>query len=326
MTSLASKAMPIVLRLRGTKKKYGTAQNTRDEVADLLVRPKSFNPPSALDRKVDLSVRYVGGWRVYEVTPKGSTPARRGLYLHGGAYIHEIISGMWSLVAKTAVATSTRFTVPIYPLAPLGVAEHVVPAATDLAAEIIAEVGADRTALLGDSAGGGMTLAVALQLRDRDLAAPYRTVLISPWLDVSLAAPDISALAAKDHELAPPGLVAAGELYRGELPAEDPRVSPINGDFRASDRSPCSAALTTSSTQTPSVSCRWRERRACRSTTTKRPACSTSTPCSRSRRPSGRVKQSRMRSQHDDVLAGHRPSPLWRSRQHGARLSWSRAS
>ena len=41
-----------------------------------------------------------------------------------------------------------------------------------------------------------------------------------------------------------------------ELPAEDPRVSPINGDFWASDRSPCSAVLTTSSTQTPSVSYR----------------------------------------------------------------------
>jgi monoterpene epsilon-lactone hydrolase len=82
---------------------------------------------------------------------------------------------------------------------------------------------------MGDSAGGGMTVAVALQLRDRGLAAPYRTVLISPWLDISVAAPDISALAAKDHELAPPGLVAAGELYRGEVPAEDPRVSPING-------------------------------------------------------------------------------------------------
>ena len=231
MSSLASKAMPILLRLRGTKKTYSTAQNTRDEVAGLLVRPKSFNPPSKLDRNVDLSVRDVGGWRVYEVTPKGSAPARRALYLHGGAYIHEIIPAMWSLVAKTAVATSTRFTVPIYPLAPLGVAEHVVPAATDLAAEIIGEVGADHTALLGDSAGGGMTLAVALQLRDRGLAAPYRTVLISPWLDVSLTAPDIPALAAKDPFLAPAGLVAAGEMYRGELPAEDPRVSPINGDL-----------------------------------------------------------------------------------------------
>ena len=231
MSSLASNAMPILLRLRGTKKTYSTAQNTRDEVAGLTVRPKSFNPPSKLDRNVDLSARDVGGWRVYEVAPKGSAPARRALYLHGGAYIHEIISAMWSLVANTAVATSTRFTVPIYPLAPLGVAEHVVPAATDLAAEIIGEVGADHTALLGDSAGGGMTLAVAMQLRARGIAAPYRTVLISPWLDVSLAAPDIPALAAKDPFLAPAGLVAAGELYRGELPAEDPRVSPINGDL-----------------------------------------------------------------------------------------------
>ncbi len=135
------------------------------------------------------------------------------------------------MTRASCTATSTRITVPIYPLAPLGVAEHVVPTATDLAAEIIGEVGADHTALLGDSAGGGMTLAVALQLRDRRLAAPYRTVLISPWLDVSLTAPDIPALAAKDPFLAPAGLVAAGEIYRGELPAEDPRVSPINGDF-----------------------------------------------------------------------------------------------
>ena len=76
-----------------------------------------------------------------------------------------------------------------------------------------------------------MTVAVAVQLRDRGLAAPYRTVLISPWLDVTLTAPDIPALAAKDPFLAPAGLAAAGGLYRGRLPAEDPRVSPINGDL-----------------------------------------------------------------------------------------------
>ena len=44
-------------------------------------------------------------------------------------------------------------------------------------------------------------------------------------------APDIPALAAKDTELAPAGLAAAGEMYRGDLPADDPRVSPINGDL-----------------------------------------------------------------------------------------------
>ena len=231
MPSLASKTMPRLLALRGTKKAYSTTRATQKEVAGLLLRPKSFNPPSKLDRTVSLSMHEVGGWRVYEVTPKGPAPKRRALFLHGGAYIHEIQPAMWSLAAETAVATSTRFTVPIYPLAPLGVAEHVVPAATDLAAEIIGDVGADHTALMGDSAGGGMTLAVALELKDRGLAAPYRTVLICPWLDVTLTAPDIPAIAAKDAELAVPGLAAAGEMYRGELPADDPRVSPINGDL-----------------------------------------------------------------------------------------------
>ena len=81
MSSLASKAMPTLLALRGTKKTYSTARATRDEVAGLLLRPKSFNPPSKLDRNVDLSVRQVGGWQVYEITPKGSAPARRALYL-----------------------------------------------------------------------------------------------------------------------------------------------------------------------------------------------------------------------------------------------------
>ena len=225
MSSLASKGMPILLTLRGSKKTYRTAQNTRDEVAGLLLRPKSFNPPSKLDRNVDLSVRQVGGWRVYEVTPKRSAPTRRALYLHGGAYIHEIIPAMWSLVAETAAATSTRFTVPIYPLAPRGVAEHVVPAATDLAADIIGEAGADHTALMGDSAGGGMALAVARQLRDRGLAAPYRTVLISPWLDVTLTAPDIPALAAKDPFLAPAGLARRAsciEATPGRGPTRQP--------------------------------------------------------------------------------------------------------
>ena len=181
-------------------------------------------------------------------------------------------------------------------MAPLGVAEQVVPEATDIAAEIMGEVGADHTALMGDSAGGGMTVAVALQLRDRGLAAPYRTVLISPWLDVSLTAPDIPALAAKDPFLAPAGLVAAGELYRGELPAEDPRVSPINGDL---SRLGPITLLSGTHDILHSDAKRFvplAKKAGVSITTTKRRACSTSTPCSRSRRPSRRVEPSSKRS------------------------------
>ena len=253
VTSLASKAMPAALRLRGSKKTYSTAQNTQDEVAGLLLRPKSFNPPARLDRTVDLSVRDVGDWRVYDVTPKHTRPVRHALYLHGGAYIHEITPPMWSLVAKTAVATATRFTVPIYRLAPLGVAEDVVPAATDLAAEIINDVGAAHTALLGDSAGGGMTTAVALQLRDHGLPAPYRTVLMCPWMDVSLSAPDIPALAERTPSWPRPVSSRQARCTEATCRRTIHGSARSTGTWQASDQSPCSAELTTSSTQTPSV-------------------------------------------------------------------------
>jgi len=122
-------------------------------------------------------------------------------------------------VSRLAVETNTRFLVPIYPLAPAETAETIVPKATDLAAGLIAEVGAENTSLLGDSAGGGMALAVALQLRDRDLPAPHRTVLISPWLDITGTDPQLEVIA-------PHG------VYRGSLAETDPMVSPLYGDLR----------------------------------------------------------------------------------------------
>ena len=90
MSSLASKTMPFLIGLRGVQKPYDSAAALQEQAAALLLRPKSFNPPSKLDRTVDLSARLVGGWRVYELTPKGTAPKRRALFLHRGAYLHEI--------------------------------------------------------------------------------------------------------------------------------------------------------------------------------------------------------------------------------------------
>jgi acetyl esterase/lipase len=98
---------------------------------------------------------------------------------------------------------------------------------TDLAAMTAKEVGPERTVLMGDSAGAGIVLAAALGLRDRGLAVGA-TVLVSPWLDVTLSDPSVTG-GAPGPVL--PGLHLAGELYRGDLAAEDPRVSPLYGDL-----------------------------------------------------------------------------------------------
>ena len=230
MQSFASRLMPFAIRLRGSKKRYASAEVTLAKVASLRLRPKSYAPPKNLDRTADVVVRFINGWPVYDVTAKGARPTRRAIYLHGGSNVYEISSQHWQLVAELAASTDSRITVPIYPLAPQGTARLVVAGCADLAEHLIDEVGASDVTILGDSAGGGMALATALVLRDRG-NAPSRVVLISPVLDLSLSDPELSRIVDSDPWLDLPGAKATSELYRGSLPFTDPRVSPLFGDL-----------------------------------------------------------------------------------------------
>ena len=231
MPSLASRLLPLIMTLGGAKRRFSSADVMRAKVARLRRYPARHAPPGLLLTSVDIRVQIIAGWSVYEISPRGAVAPRRALYLHGGAYVYEIALAHWLLVADLAVSTGSRFIVPIYPLAPAETAATIVPKATDLAAALIAEVGAEATHILGDSAGGGMALAVAMQLRDRGLPAPHSTVLISPWLDISGTDPALAVIAPRDPWLAVPGSHAAGEIYRGDLPEDDPIVSPIHGDL-----------------------------------------------------------------------------------------------
>jgi acetyl esterase/lipase len=236
MPSPAARAMPIVIRLTGRKKTFSSEKLTRAEMEQLNIRPKSFGPPRSLDEQVHLSVRLVNGWPVYTVTPKAGTSRRRAMYIHGGAWYHEITSEHWKLIAEVANLARAQFTVPIYPLALEGTAASVVPGVADLAAGLVDEVGAENVTIMGDSAGGNITLAAALLLRDRGVPPLHQIILIAPCLDASFTDPVIAQIAPTDPWLAPEGPRAAAELWRGELPIDDPMVSPITGDLKGLGR------------------------------------------------------------------------------------------
>jgi acetyl esterase/lipase len=121
--------------------------------------------------------------------------------------------------------------VPIYRLAPHSTAEVTVPAMTAILRELLERDDAVEVTIMGDSAGGGMSLAVAQDLRDQDGRQPAKIVLISPWLDVSLTDPRVADIEPHDHMLGVPGLAEAGRMYAGTLPLDDPRVSPIHGSL-----------------------------------------------------------------------------------------------
>jgi len=216
--SLVSRLMPFAIALRGSKPRYASAEKTRARVAALRARPASWSPPTS----VEAIETTVNGWPVYTV---GNPAAQaRAVYLHGGANIYEIDKRHWALVAELAAAASMRIDVPIYPLAPISTAGPIIEAVADL----VTSIGA--TTVLGDSAGGGMSLATAMVLRDRG-EPPVRVIMISPSLDLTFGDPKVAELAKIDPWLDIPGAAAAAELYRGGLPLTDPRVSSIFGSL-----------------------------------------------------------------------------------------------
>ena len=231
MQSLPSRLMPLVMTLRGAKRRYSSAELTVARVNERREHPAPWAPPQRLAHRVLIEETVVAGIPLYTVGPLDGTASRFALYLHGGSYVFQIARQHWMLMADLAASAGIRFTVPIFPLAPEATAATIVPAMTDLAAALIAERGARTFALFGDSAGGGMALAVAQQLRDRGFPAPRATVLISPWLDISGTDPRLAEISPSDPWLAVPGSRAAGDLYRGELSEFDPLVSPLYGNL-----------------------------------------------------------------------------------------------
>ncbi|MGX5680084.1 alpha/beta hydrolase fold domain-containing protein [Schumannella luteola] len=224
MASLLSRLAPLVITLRGSKRQFRSAERTLAAVRRAREHPRSFEPRPR--RGVVFERSDFAGWPVFTVRATDAPAHRRAVYLHGGVYSFEIDPVHWSFLAKLAAESGAEFVVPIMPLAPVGTASTVVPVVADL----VEHVGA--TAVLGDSSGGGMTLAVAQVLRDRGAAPLAATVLIAPWLDISGTDPRLAEIEPSDPWLAVEGTRAAGALYRAELAVDNPLVSPIHGSLR----------------------------------------------------------------------------------------------
>jgi acetyl esterase/lipase len=155
------------------------------------------------------------------------------LYLHGGGYVIGSVNTHRGLASHLAARTGLAVLVVDYRLGP----EHPFPAALDdaLAAyEWVLGQGfaADHVVIAGDSAGGGLTLATLLALRDRNRPLPAAAVPISPWTDLTLSGDSMDGLDAQDPMVRRPGLQRMADWYLGDHDATDPLASPVFADPR----------------------------------------------------------------------------------------------
>src|SRR5216684_2556789 len=141
----------------------------------------------------------LGGIAALHVATPASRPDRHVLFLHGGGYMAGSAQLYRHLTWRFASAARARVAAIDYRLAP----EHPFPAALDDAAAAwhgLLDEGADprRTAIIGDSAGGGLALALSLRLRDAATPLPAAIVALSPWTDLALTGASLRRNAAAD--------------------------------------------------------------------------------------------------------------------------------
>jgi acetyl esterase/lipase len=153
------------------------------------------------------------------------------LYLHGGGYFacsprtHRPITSWFARAGFVVFA-------PEYRLAP----EHPFPAAVEDAEAAylgLLDAGhrADNIVIAGDSAGGGLCLALLLRLRDRQHRLPRAAALFSPWTDLAGSGESMRTNAARDAMFWAPGLSQAAAFYLGTASARTPLASPLYGDL-----------------------------------------------------------------------------------------------
>lgn len=228
--SAGSRLLGWTMSAAGHRLGYRDLDEVRRKVERQRTRPAGFGPPKRLGRSCRVGLSFGHGWPLYEIEPRGRAPRAQVLYLHGGAYIEELGYNHWAFVKELAVNVPARVAVPVYPLAPAGTAPSVLPALTALARTTTSGSSLP-TVFMGDSAGGGLSLAVAQRLRDEGADTPGRLVLISPWLDAVLDDPLVDEIQPHDPMLSREALRWTGGLWAGGLELSDPAVSPLHGSM-----------------------------------------------------------------------------------------------
>lgn len=223
--SLLSTIMESAMSVAGMKNNI--RRNIENHTFQTLPAPfsKSFN------RHFNISTIKFANRNCFVIKPKINPGRKMVFYVHGGAYITNIIAQQWEMVESLILLTNFTFVVPDYETAPFATYPDMFNFIDGVYKNLIPEYKPEDIAFLGDSAGAGFLLGYLMSLRNEQQALPSQIILLSPWLDVTMQNPEIQALEKCDKMLAADGLQMAGKLFAGRMDTSDFRLSPVYGDF-----------------------------------------------------------------------------------------------
>lgn len=227
---MVSKGMKRVIKLLlqqeeiATKKRVEDGRNGLEQLAAMEEVPD------------DVKIEGVdaGGVPAVWVTTPDVVKENVVLYLHGGGYVEGSLNSHRGLGFRISQASNSRVLLIDYRLAP----ENPYPAALEDAVSaykwLIDKEGINPNNIIigGDSAGGGLTAATLIKLRDINISLPAAAVLLSPWTDLDITGDSIRTKRRIDPFVDASGLFFMANLYIGDEDPKNPYISPLYADLR----------------------------------------------------------------------------------------------
>ena len=195
---------------------------------ELRAAHEALMAPYSAERDIRSQPIKAGGVAAEWISAPNAAPERVVLYLHGGGFVMASVNTHRGLMGRISRAAGVRVLGLDYRLAP----EHQFPSALEdtiaAYAWLIAQgVSASRIVIAGDSAGGGLTVATLVALRDAQRALPAAAVCLSPWVDMEASGASMTSKASVDPVVNREGLLNSASLYLGGRDRRTPQAAPL---------------------------------------------------------------------------------------------------
>ena len=224
MVSLALKGV-----IRAIRKNAPEKEPTIEEMRANLETLASF---FSLAKDIECETIDVEGIPGEWVKAPGAEENRVILYLHGGGYVMGSINTHREMVSHLSREAKARVLIIDYRLAP----EHPFPAAVEDSTAafrwlLMETIDPGRIVMAGDSAGGGLTVATLVALRDGGDPMPAAAVCLSPWVDMEAMGQSMTTKAEEDPMVQREDIIKLGEAYLGGADARTPLAAPLYADL-----------------------------------------------------------------------------------------------
>lgn len=234
MTSLKSKVFNFLLRNRhlfnGKLRKEKYDLNTSIPKFRELCE-KGADRYAKIPKSVTIKSQIIESMKTEWLIPDGADGDKVIMYVHGGGYVSGSCNDHRGFVSKFAKNTGVTCLTYEYRLAP----EHPFPAAVDDSLLIYkwlltSGFAPENILLAGESAGGGLSLALLLAIKESKIAFPVAAVVISPWTDLTCSGDSYKTK--NKGSLAPlDSWFVFSAHYSGNHKPELPLISPLFGNI-----------------------------------------------------------------------------------------------